>query len=572
MVHHTHAAKLFLTMALLLGIFFLPLGRAAWQKPIQPSLSGGVLTCLAIHPLDPAKFLLASGHDIFESERGNAWRPLWSQTDANAPFKRLFSFLHLPDFVFALSSDTVFMGDLKNRSWRVVYHDVSRVPISFAVHALDPDRWFVGTERGLLETEDGGKTWSPSPLFRESGPVPLVFFDEARLFLATENALYISAADSLARQVFTLPGTENESAEAAGGDRDKDASSYLFKIHDLIATRNGSSKLFLATRNGVFQSMDHGYRWEPLPQSGLQSTSVLQLASSAEGDRLYAATPRGIYAYNPRARRWTGLFEGLARDGAQSIAVLNDEKLLAITEEGFVQYPLAPFSPETGPDLTIYQPAEETLTLFKELLSMEPTAREVHKHVIQYADVSNGKIKRWQTGSRLAALLPNLSFSKSFSRSASIDIDRGGTNDPDRYIIGPADSSKSGYRTLSWDFGDMIYSSDQTSIDSREKLMVELRHDLLSEATRIYYERRRLQIDLLFTPPASEQEHLEDLLRMDELTTLLDGMTDGFFSKRLERIYEEKPELNGLWTFTPGNAEGGTTFNAQRSTNNVTNP
>ena len=79
--------------------------------------------------------------------------------------------------------------------------------------------------------------------------------------------------------------------------------------------------------------------------------------------------------------------------------------------------------------------------------------------------------------------------------------------------------------------------------------MVELRNDLLSEVTRIYYERRRLQIGLVFTPPASEQEHLENLLRLDELTSLLDGMTDGFFSKRLERVYEERPGFNKLWGY-----------------------
>lgn len=82
-------------------------------------------------------------------------------------------------------------------------------------------------------------------------------------------------------------------------------------------------------------------------------------------------------------------------------------------------------------------------------------------------------------------------------------------------------------------------------------MMAELRNDLLSEATRIYYERRRLQIDFLFTPPSSEQEHLDGLLRIDDLTALLDGMTNGFFSKRLERIYQEKPDLNRLWLFQP---------------------
>ena len=101
--------------------------------------------------------------------------------------------------------------------------------------------------------------------------------------------------------------------------------------------------------------------------------------------------------------------------------------------------------------------------------------------------------------------------------------------------------------------------------------MVELRNDLLSEATRIYYERRRLQIDLVFTPPVSEQEHLENLLRMDELTSLLDGMTDGFFSKRLDALYQEKPELNTLWAYKSEGEERGATLNAQRTTNDAAN-
>jgi hypothetical protein len=176
---------------------------------------------------------------------------------------------------------------------------------------------------------------------------------------------------------------------------------------------------------------------------------------------------------------------------------------------------------------------------------MEPTAREIHTCVIRYADVSNGKIKRWHTESRFAGFMPSFSFGKSLDRGASISTYSG------RYITGPEDVSKGWDADVSWNLGDVIYSSNQTSIDSREKLMVELRNDLLSEATRIYYERRRLQIDLIFTPALSEQEHLENLLRMDELTSLLDGMTDGFFSKKLERIYKEKPFLNSLWELKP---------------------
>ncbi len=81
--------------------------------------------------------------------------------------------------------------------------------------------------------------------------------------------------------------------------------------------------------------------------------------------------------------------------------------------------------------------------------------------------------------------------------------------------------------------------------------MVELRNDLVSEATRVYYERRRLQMEIILSPAATESDHLEKLLRMDELTSLLDGMTDGFFTSRLEEMYDAKPELKGLWEYSP---------------------
>lgn len=516
---------------------------AEWQKPVQPSLSGGALTCLASHPLDVSKFLVASGQQIFEAGRENAWRPLWSQTDPNAPIKRLFSFAVVPEFVFAISDRSVFMGSLKDRTWRVVYKDPEKTPLAFAVHPEDPNLWFLGTQKGLWETGDAGKTWSPSPLLGGTSPVPVVLFDDKRFYLATENSLFISLSGDPARRIFSVPGTENEFEASSGEDAPAERSSYRFKIRDLIITKREPRTLFLATVGGVFQSSDGGRRWESLPQSGLQSTDTLQLAYSERTHFLYAATPRGVYAYDAGSRKWASLFEGLARNSARSIAVLNEEKLLAITGDGFMQYPLGPLVPESGPALALYQPPERTLALLKALFELEPTARDVQRKVIRYADVSNGKIKRWHAESRLAGLLPTFSFGRNFDRGTSISTYSG------KYITGPEDKSKGWDADVSWDLGDIIYSSDQTSIDSREKMMVELRNDLLSEVTRIYYERRRLQIGLVYTPPVSEQEHLENLLRVDELTALLDAMTDGFFSRTLDRIYERNPEFGGLWSY-----------------------
>ena|GEM_PF-579063 len=531
---------------ILFAIFLLPSGLAEWQKPVQPSFSGGDLTCLIPHPLDASKVLVASERQIFESDRANAWHELWSQSDIRFPISRLFTFPVLPGHVFAMTPGKIIMGDLKNRSWRTIYQDSGKPPLSFAVHPEDPNRWFLGTEKGLYETPDAGRTWAPSKLLPSSGPILLLYFEGQRLFIADPHALHLAASGAPARSVFEAPQPPEVAWDENSEPSVEDEKNFFAPaIHDLISTQSGGQRLFLATRNGAFQSTDGGFSWTPLSQSGLESREILQLAYSEKEARLYAATPRGVYGYDARAERWTELFQGLAKDRAQSIAILDNKKLTAITADGFVQYPLTGFRPEGSAPVTIGLPPQETLSLFRKLVSSEPSAREVQKKVIRYADVGNGKIKRWHAGSRIAAALPAFSVGKNFDRSASVTTYSG------KYITGPDDVSRGWDADVGWDLGDMIYSSDQTSIDSREKMMVELRNDFLSEVTRIYYERRRLQIDIVFTPSASEQEHLERLLRMDELTSLLDGMTDGFFSKQLDVIYTENPRLSRLWEFKP---------------------
>lgn len=137
--------------------------------------------------------------------------------------------------------------------------------------------------------------------------------------------------------------------------------------------------------------------------------------------------------------------------------------------------------------------------------------------------------------------------------SQSIDIDRGGTSDPDRYILGPPDSSQSWNFDVEWNLSDLIWNSAQTSIDSRDKLMIELRNDLLAEATRLYFERRRAQAEFVMSPPEHPMDRVNQLLRIEELTASLDALSGGHFEKELSQIYSEHPEFQQLWNGREGN-------------------
>ncbi len=66
-------------------------------------------------------------------------------------------------------------------------------------------------------------------------------------------------------------------------------------------------------------------------------------------------------------------------------------------------------------------------------------------------------------------------------------------------------------------------------------LVVELRDDILNEVTRLYFERRRLQAEILLSAPLDKKEGTEKTLRLAELTASIDALTGGYFSRELER-------------------------------------
>ena len=160
----------------------------------------------------------------------------------------------------------------------------------------------------------------------------------------------------------------------------------------------------------------------------------------------------------------------------------------------------------------------------------EPSISDVQEAAIKYAEVHPDKIKAWRESANKKALLPNV----------SVGLDRyvidywhwdSGTS-PDTLQKG---KDAVGWDvTMTWDMGELIWNNDQTSIDTRSKLMVELRDDIMNEVTRTYFERRRLQIEMLTSPPQDLKISLEKELRLQELTADIDALTGGYFSGQLE--------------------------------------
>lgn len=159
-----------------------------------------------------------------------------------------------------------------------------------------------------------------------------------------------------------------------------------------------------------------------------------------------------------------------------------------------------------------------------------PSIVEVQEMAIEYAEVSPEKIKRWRALARWKAILPRLSVDFSEARDDNIEIYKSAT----KYyaITGPRETSNDWGIDLSWDLADLIWNDAQTSIDTRSKLMVQLRGDILEEVTRLYFERKRL-IEELRTSGSEGGVNSSRRLRIEELTGYIDALTGGGFSEAL---------------------------------------
>ena len=78
-------------------------------------------------------------------------------------------------------------------------------------------------------------------------------------------------------------------------------------------------------------------------------------------------------------------------------------------------------------------------------------------------------------------------------------------------------------------------SSEQIRVLNESQKAVKVREKLLDEVTRLYFDRRRLQVEGLLNPATSLSDEIEYTLRLQEMTANLDALTGGAFSSSIKK-------------------------------------
>ena len=170
----------------------------------------------------------------------------------------------------------------------------------------------------------------------------------------------------------------------------------------------------------------------------------------------------------------------------------------------------------------------------------EPDVGAVQAMAMSYTKTNPELVEGWLKASRTAFGLPavTLSYDKDlddYNTWNYLDLDGNGSVETDEFQLynSRADDDDSFGVRLAWRLDKIVMSSERIRVINEAQDIVKLRDKILEDVTRLYFDRRRLQVEQVLSPPGDLRTQLKNELRLQELTANIDALTGGRFSAEL---------------------------------------
>ncbi|MBF0385016.1 MAG: hypothetical protein HQL27_04005 [Candidatus Omnitrophica bacterium] len=411
---------------------------------------------------------------------------------------------------------------------------------------------YLGALSGVYSKEETKPLWNKFNGRFKGISIYKLFANKGLVFAFSINSIFRIKGDEI-EEVLSL-GINSKEAEV-------DDSDIQPVIKDMFFSDDGKTILTL-TERGIYCSSDEGLSFKPMPIAasfGDDLNAISVINDSHGGDKgsdenleLIAGTQRG--AYGLKNGKWFPVQRGMEATGVNMLDLAADKGVYAATDSGVFFLSLGQALPdesethntEVKTNGELFQskamPIEKSTEKLAEIEKFEPQISRVQGMAVEYAEVHPDKIKKWRKDASRKAWLPSLSLGLAQDKNRTIGDSIYGTySGGGQNYVGPDDKTfydNLGWDvSLSWDLSELIWNPDQTSIDSRSKMMVELRESVLDQITRLYFERKRLLIELSRLD-ANDPNFAEIRIRLEELTALIDALTGGEFSREIQRNKE----------------------------------
>jgi len=495
----------------------------SWKK-VDHGISEAEVTRIAISNFGRPVFYAGTQKAIYRSTTGTNGYLASLYLEGSQKQVNDFYVDALDRTIYAATDAGLYISDDEGAHWKKIYASrESREEKCYCVLEKG-SRIFLGTSNGLFATDKNEINWRQFNRYFEDKPIFDIKDDKRFVYVALASEFY-RIDDSLesSMKVLSVPSKEPEIEDAQEVLLDERA------IRCVTVAGGDPSAIWVVSTSGIFFSNNSAKTWTRVSHDSLSLNSIRSALNVK--NILFLAGTKGAYALQNDL--WQPIYQGSEAMRFNHFAKDSQDNIYAATDMGV--FKLLAQNKDSSQPISMASPVNGD-----EYFLDEPSIRDVQRAAIHYAQVDPEKIKTWQAQVSKKAWLPKFSIGldSAKNRTTSDNIYGSYTGGGQSYI-GPDD--KTFYNnfgwdvSLSWDLGDLIWNSDQISIDSRSKLMTELREDILNEVTRLYFERRRLQYEILGGEMNYSQVDLEKKMRLDELTALIDALTGGTFSQELER-------------------------------------
>lgn len=518
---------------------FSPQAFAEWTS-LSAALPEADIRRIAVDPTDSKIIYAASEKRIYKSpDDGRSWAQVFGLWGLGNKIQFIYLDPSRPGTVYAAAENGVWISTDSGKKWNLFYRGVggeTKKVFCVASYHKDSREMLLGTGSGLVVLATDPKEAKKIPNFPNIAVHSILspgVTGEKFLVLAVDGIYQSIDGGVHWQRVLASPEPE------AGGDEKPlqgmgMEEALLSALPTNLIYHPAGNKFLAATPRGVYETGPRDLSWKPIKGKAEPGGRINYLTASSLF--FYAATDRGVYRWDPGRATFFDISQGLG--SPETAMILFDapsDRLLAATKKGIFQF----FRPEAElPQIHLNIGSSEPHPTARDILNFfeqEPTIAQIQKAAIEYAEVHPRKIQEWRAAAQKKAWLPTVSLSQKINRDRNVDVDRGGTGDADRFIEGPEDVSNDWSVGMSWDLGDLVWNDDQTSIDTRSRLMVQLRDDVLNDVTHLFYERRRLQAERIIRPAKALALEVQRQLRFEELTADIDGLTGGYLSAHLNK-------------------------------------
>lgn len=177
-------------------------------------------------------------------------------------------------------------------------------------------------------------------------------------------------------------------------------------------------------------------------------------------------------------------------------------------------------------------------------LKQEPSVVEAQTAALRFFNIDPGAVASMRQRAALKGLMPRLDARYRVNQSdMDADTMNLNVNQDAPFLFDSAQGKVQELQLgLSWNLPSLIFNAEVLDVGS----LAVLQEGVLKEVTRLYYTRRRLQIDLILNPPNDPRSELTKQLRIEELTSTLNAMTGNIFleyeKRRMSRRDSERYE------------------------------